>query len=260
MGENLRILVTGGTGVFGRKAVALLLAGGHEVRVFTRRTAPILPPRAIPFRGDLSRGEGVGTAVEGAEAILHAASNTGPGLGRGDVEGTRHLLEAAKGAGVRHLLYVSIVGIDRIPLSYYRRKLACERRIAESGIPYTILRATQFHELLAGGLRKVERWPLAPLPLSWKFQPVAAEEVASRAVDLLERAVPGRAPDFGGPEVLTLREMVAVWRSVRGRGPRAMPLPMFGTVAKGFREGGNTCPERADGRRTWAEFVRATTA
>ena len=162
----MRILVTGGTGTFGRPAVARLVEQGHEVRVLSRRPSPKLPAGVQAVRGDLSSDEALRDAVWHANAVLHAASNTGLGLGRGDVDGTQRLLQiAARGASVTHFLYVSIVGIDRIPLIYYRRKLACEQLVAASGIGHTILRATQFHELLSGALLAVERWPIAPLPL-----------------------------------------------------------------------------------------------
>ncbi|TMB53337.1 MAG: NAD-dependent epimerase/dehydratase family protein [Deltaproteobacteria bacterium] len=252
----MRILVTGGTGTFGRPAVARLVEQGHEVRVLSRRPSPKLPAGVQAVRGDLSSDEALRDAVWHANAVLHAASNTGLGLGRGDVDGTQRLLQiAARGASVTHFLYVSIVGIDRIPLIYYRRKLACEQLVAASGIGHTILRATQFHELLSGALLAVERWPIAPLPLSWRFQPVAAAEVAARAVELLVSGPQGRAPDLGGPEVLTVDEMVRVWRSHRGHPRRVIGVSLPGRVARGFQSGFNTCPANASDARRWVEHV-----
>jgi len=253
----MRVLVTGGTGTLGRPAVQRLLQRGHEVRVLSRRSSPALPHGAAAVYGDLSTGAGIAAAVEGVDAVLHAASNTGIGLGRGDVAGTQGLLDAARSAGVAHLLYVSIVGIDRIPLVYYRRKLACEQVVLGSGVGHTIFRATQFHELLTGALLAVERWPLVPLPVSWRFQPVAAEEAAARAVELLAAGPHGRAPDFGGPEVMTLAELTRVWRQRRGRPGRVVGIPLPGRVSLGFRLGLNTCPSNASGRRRWAEHVAA---
>src|SRR5438034_10993924 len=107
----MRVLVTGGTGTLGRPAARRLLEQGHEVRVLSRQPSPALPDGAAAVRGDLSTGAGVAQALERTDAVLHAASNTGLGLGRGDVEGTRRLLDAVRRAGVAHLLYASIVGI-----------------------------------------------------------------------------------------------------------------------------------------------------
>src|SRR4051794_6980079 len=130
------VLVTGGTGVLGRHVVSLARERGHDVRVLSRR------PGAGTHVGDLATGAGVAEAARGAELVVHAASDTRR-LGRSDLEQTRRLLAAARDA--RHLLFISIVGIDAIPYAYYRRKLACERAVAASGVPHTTLRATQFH-------------------------------------------------------------------------------------------------------------------
>ena len=107
----------------------------------------------------------------------------------------------------------------------------------------------------AGVAEAVERWPLVPLPVSWRFQPVAAEEAAARAVDLLLSGPHGRAPDFGGPEVTTLGDMARVWQLRRGRPRRVVRIALPGRVARGFRLGLNTCPASASRGRRWAEHV-----
>ena len=241
-------LVTGGTGTLGRGVVVRLREQGHEVRVLSRR------PGAGTHQGDLTTGAGVAAAADGAELVVHAASDTHR-LGGADVDQTRHLLEAAGGA--RHLVYVSIVGIDRIPFLYYRRKLACEGLLASNRVPFTILRATQFHELVGMLLQAAGRLPVAPLPVDFRFQTIAADEVAARVVQVLDGSPQGRADDVGGPEVLTLGDMAAAWQAARGRPRRVVPVRLPGRVAQAFREGRNTCPEHADGRQTWAEFLAA---
>lgn len=241
-----KILVTGGTGALGRLVVDRLRAAGHDVRVLSRR------PGAGTHVGDLRTGVGVAEAVAGTEVIVHAASDARR-AGRADLEQTEHLLRHAR--GVRHLLYVSIVGIDRIPFRYYRNKLACERAVVDSGVPHTILRATQFHELIAAVLQTVEKWPVAPLPPSFRFQPVAAADVARRVAEVAVGEPLGRAPDFGGPEVLTLAQLTEVWRAARQRPRRIVRLPVFGRVANAFRAGVNTCPDHPDGTQTWSQFV-----
>lgn len=240
------VLVSGGTGTVGRHIVARLRERGDEVRVLSRR------PGGGTHVGDLSTGEGVADAARGAELVVHAASDTRR-LGRSDLDQTTNLLRAAHDAS--HLLYVSIVGIDHIPYVYYRHKLACEQAIASSTMPYTILRATQFHELVGWLMRGAERLPLAPLPLDFRFQTVAAEEVASRTAELVHSDPRRGIAYFGGPEVLTLEQMAHAWRDQRGRPRRLVRLPAPGKIGRGFREGRNTCPEHAEGTQTWAQFV-----
>jgi uncharacterized protein YbjT (DUF2867 family) len=244
------ILVTGGTGTFGSLLVPILANRGHEVRVLSRR-----PDRGT-HTGDLTTGEGLSEAAGGADLVVHAASDTARprDLGRSDPEQTSHLLAAI--GDCRHLLYISIVGIDAIPFRYYRSKLECERLIADSPVPSTILRATQFHELIAYVLGQASRWPVAALPLSFRFQSVAAAEVAARAADLIEGEPLGRAPDFGGPQVLTGRQLAYQWRARRGRPAAVFGLRWPGEVYRGFAQGLNTCPDHADGKQTWAEFLQ----
>jgi uncharacterized protein YbjT (DUF2867 family) len=241
------VLVTGGTGALGRPAVARLREQGHGVRVLSRRRG------AGTHVGDLATGMGAAAAARGAEVIVHAASDTP--FGRTDLEQTAHLVGVAHDA--RHLLYVSIVGIDKIPFRYYRRKLACEQLISSSGIPFTILRATQFHELIAFIGRSAERLPLAALPLDFQFQTVAVADVAGRVAELVVGEPVGDILDFGGPEVLTLAQMADAWKATRRRPRKVVRLPLPGKVAQAFREGRNTCPDQAAGRQTWAEFLAA---
>jgi uncharacterized protein YbjT (DUF2867 family) len=242
------VLLTGGTGVLGKALHSALRDRGYDVRVLSRRAG------AGTHVGDLVTGAGVAEAAAGAELVVHAASDTRR-MGGSDLEQTRRLLAAARDA--RHLLYPSIVGVDAIPYRYYRRKLACEREIAAAAVPHTILRATQFHELLEHVLRTVERLPVAPVPLRWRFQSVASAEVASRAVELLGSAALGRVPDFGGPEVLSGREVVETWRTPRRRPRVVVGVRWPGRVYRGFAGGLNTCPDHTDGRQTWADFVDA---
>ncbi|MGN2640553.1 SDR family oxidoreductase [Nocardia takedensis] len=243
------VLITGGTGQLGTHVVERMRARGHEVRVLSRRA------RAGTHVGDLSTGAGIAEAARGADLIVHAATDFRR-FGVPDPRQTEHLLAAAGDA--RHLLYVSIVGIDGIPMRYYRHKLDCERLVEAGATPYTILRATQFHDLLAGVLHTVQRLPLAPLPLDFRFQPVATIDVAARIADLVEGDPLGRADDFGGPEVLTLDRAVEIFRDQRGGPRRTVRLPVPGRIARAFRDGVNTCPEHADGVRTFAEFVAST--
>jgi uncharacterized protein YbjT (DUF2867 family) len=233
----MKAVVTGGMGTLGVHAVRVLEERGHEVRSVSRRTGV-----------DLETGAGLDQALDGVDLVLHVASDTRR-LGARDPRQTRNLLDACD--QVRHLLYVSIVGVDRIPSRYYRRKLECERIIERGSVPYTIMRVTQFHELIDWVFTKLGSWPLAPLPVSAKAQPVAVPEVASRCAELLEGEPLGHAPDFGGPEVLTVPQLLKPWP----QRIRVVPIPAVGRFLRGYRAGLNTTPEHADGVRTWAEHV-----
>ncbi len=144
-------------------------------------------------------------------------------------------------------MYVSIVGIEDIPLPYYRTKLAVERMVAESGLPWTVLRATQFHDLVLR-LLTLQRWsPALFVPAGTRFQPVDVRDVAERLVSFHGPA--GRVPDFGGPEV---RSMTSLARAYSRR--PIVPVPLPGKVMRGYRTGANLAP--AAGTITFEEFLR----
>jgi uncharacterized protein YbjT (DUF2867 family) len=253
----MRILITGGTGSLGREVTRQAEAAGHTVRVASRRGRPQdLPPGREWAQLDLASGDGVAAAVSDVDAVVHAASDP-LRPDRVDVAGTRHLADAARAAGVRHLVYVSIVGVDRIPLGYYRRKLAAEGIVVASGVPYSVLRATQFHTLVELVLGVAARMPLAiPLPADFRLQSVAPEEVAGRLLRAVAAGPGGRLPDFGGPEVLTVGEAAEQWKHARRVRKRVVRLPIPGRVANAFRLGMNTVPEGDRGRIRWQEWLR----
>ena len=130
MTNTMKVLVTGASGNLGSAVLPRLVKDGHDVRPMSRRARPGW------VAADLATGEGVREAVRGVDAIVHLASS--PTKTRNtDVEGTRRLVAAAKAAGVRHLLFVSIVGIDRVPLPYYKLKAETEAVIRGGGVPFT---------------------------------------------------------------------------------------------------------------------------
>src|SRR5699024_6352040 len=139
-------------------------------------------------------------------------------------------------------VHTSIVGIDRVPMFYYRAKLAGERALQQSAHPWTILRATQFHDLAWSLARAVTRPPVALLPRGVRLQPVSAGEVGARLAELAVGAPVGRAPDFGGPEVLGLEEIVRIVLSGGGTADD-------GDQAEHADSGHRTVRDRAAGRR-----------
>ncbi|MFE5833994.1 SDR family oxidoreductase [Streptomyces sp. NPDC056508] len=237
------ILVTGGTGTLGRLVAERLREDGAEVRVLSRH--------ARPYAVDLREGTGLDAAVEGVDTVMHCASTPRGG----DDRAARHLIEASRRAGVRHLVYISIVGVDRVPLGYYRTKLAVEKMIEGSGLGWTVLRTTQFHDLVVEFLRNAARVPIVPLPAGVSDQPIEVAEVAARLAELAAAEPAGRVPDMGGPEVRTLAELARTYLDAIGQHRRLVNVPLAGKAYRGFRAGGHLTPERAVGKVTFEEFL-----
>ncbi|MGY1700821.1 SDR family oxidoreductase [Geodermatophilus sp. SYSU D00766] len=248
------VLVTGGTGLLGRRVCRALTADGCRVRILTRRPAePPLPGVDVSV-ADLGTGAGLTAAVAGVGAVVHCA--TDPRASRTvDVEGTERLLEAAREADRPHVVYVSIVGVDRIPLTYYRAKLAAEAAVARSGVPATVLRATQFHEFTLDLVDRMTRLPLVPVPRGSRIQPIDVDEVARRLADAVASGPATRLADLGGPEVLRVADLVRERLDDAGRHRPVLELPLPGAVGAALRAGANLAPGNRSGGRTWREFL-----
>ncbi|MEH1126606.1 SDR family oxidoreductase [Micromonospora sp. CPCC 206061] len=238
------ILVTGGTGLLGGHLLPLL--EGHDVRVLSRRTAD-----RTYVTGDLLTGEGVDAAVAGIDTIVHLAGGQ-----KGDDVATRNLVEAATRAGVRHVVYISVIGADRVPLGWLRMKLAAERAIAESGLPWTTLRAAQFHDLVYKTVRAMAKLPVVPVPGGLRFQPVDAGDVAARLVELALGEPAGLVPDLAGPTVYPIGDLIRDHLKARGKRRPMLPVRMPGKVGRAYRAGANLTLDGATlGKRTWEEFL-----
>lgn len=240
----MTILVTGGTGELGRPTVALLKDAGHDIRILSRT------PGEGRVLGDLTTGAGIVEALRGIDTVVHLATSAGPK----DVDQTRRLCDAAKAAGVGHLVYISIVGVDRIPYPYYRAKFASEQEIERSGIPFTVLRATQFHAFIALFLHLQRRLPII-LGLDVPDQPIAVEEVAVRLTELVEAGPSGHVPDIGGPEQLRLREAIDTWQRAAGTHKPVWTLCFFGKTIRAFQAGEHMTAMPGYGRETFAEYA-----
>ena len=248
------VLVTGGTGGLGAELVPRLLDAGHTVTITSRDASAAAPDGVTVHPVDLASGRGLAEAVAGVDTVVHAASAV-KGAKKVEVTGARHLLEAI-GDARPHLLYVSIVGVDRHPFAYYRAKWAAEQAFEAGAVPLTIQRATQFHTLLYTLLSK----PISGLPFGATFQPIDTGEVAHRLVELVEAGPTGRAEDVGGPEVLHIDDLLSQWADVFGSRPRCFTLPAAGKTLQAFGKGIQTTPDHKYGTITWHEFLEAVAA
>lgn len=263
------VLVTGGTGHLGRDIVSRL-KGSYRVRVLARSAKS--DPDVERIRGDLATGEGIAEALAGSQIVIHAATLS-PAARRGyfapkdlwsspsevDRDGTARLLDLAGAAGVGHILYVSIVGIDRPRLPYLRRKLEAEYLIRQGPIPWSIARATQFHWLLDRMLGKMARLPLVPLP-DVPLEPVDTTDFADYLVESVGHGPAGRLDDFGGPEVLTFTEAFDEWRQIRDGSVPTMRIPLPSAATDAAAAMSLSDPSSRRGTVTWADWLRTHSA
>jgi len=257
------ILVTGGTGGLGHRVVERLLDAGLNVRVLSRH-APKSPLGAEYVQGDLVKDIDVDAAVDGAAIVIHCA---GVGKIHQDTAQAQNLVRAAKRAGVRHLVSISVVGAERIPVktgidrsmfAYFASQRAKELVVAESGLPWTNLRATQFHDgFILAMVQGMSKLPVVPLPAGFRFQPVDAGEVADNLVQLALDAPAGQAPDLAGPKIYDADYLFRSYLAAVGKQRAMLRIRMPGAAAAAIRAGANLAPDRAVGRRTWEEFLAA---
>ncbi|HEY4225041.1 MAG TPA: NAD(P)H-binding protein [Pseudolysinimonas sp.] len=254
------VLVTGGTGTLGRLVVPRLLEAGCRVRVLSR-IAHAAHPGVEVVQGDLETGAGVDAAVAGVDTVLHLA-----GSQKKDGLKARTLVEAAARADVGHVVFISVVGADRVPVTsaidrmqfgYFGEKRAAELAVMGAGIPWTMLRATQFHELGLLTLRLLSRGPIAFVFGGIRFQPIAAEEVAERMAQLTLGTPSGLVPDLGGPQAITMGALMRSYLASAGRRKPIIAIPVGGGAGRAMKAGANLDESRAVGRQTWEEFLTA---
>lgn len=252
-------LVTGATGRIGTPTTARLHDEGHEVRALSRRSGPGL------VTGDLLTGAGVGVGVgefgdeaergstnvfAGVDVVIHLATTNGAN----DIQVAKNLFEAAARAHVEHVVLLSIVGIDRIPMGFYKQRVEIEEIALDSGVPLTLQRATQFHPFVEAMFTAQRFSPVIIRP-SIRFQPIATEEVADRLVTLAAGDPAGRVDDIGGPEQLTAAHLLDAWKRATGRHRPSVPLRVPGKLFKAFADGENLVPGTGFGKQTFAQFL-----
>jgi uncharacterized protein YbjT (DUF2867 family) len=267
------VLVTGATGTLGREVVASLDArGGIDIRATSRRRTGAGDRPAHDWRAVDLRVDPLDPLVEGCDAVIHLASGTG-GADE-DVAMARRLVEAVRSQGVRHLVVVSIVGSDRIPLPYYGSKQRIEAVVRASGVPWSIVRIAQFHSFVER-LVSVPASLALPTPIvaDVRFQPVDEREAAEVLVDVAVGPPRGDAPDVAGPQVLTLAEIAATWLAETGSTAKLLAMPLAAVegavlsdpapadwalaALEAYRAAANTpTGPRVLGRVTFAEWLR----
>jgi uncharacterized protein YbjT (DUF2867 family) len=248
------MLVTGGTGTLGRQVVPLVQAAGWQVRVLTRH-AHDRGDGVEYVAADLQQGEGLDTALDGVEVVVHLAG--GP---KGDDVATRNLVQAAERTGVKHLVHISVTAVDQLPFTYFKSKLGAEQAVRGSSVPWTVVRAAQFHDFALKTVQAMTKLPVLPVPGGLRFQPVDARDVAERLVELALGEPAGLVPDLVGPKVYSLGELARDYLKATGKRRLSLPVRVPGKAGKVYRAGGNLTLGGADsGTRTWEAFLAEQT-
>jgi uncharacterized protein YbjT (DUF2867 family) len=252
------VLVVGGTGGLGRLVVQELATRGHQLRVLSRQrqAGSFTTPAVEPFVGDLSSGAGLAAAMSGVDVVVNTV-NASRHVDQVMVDGTRKLVRAAAEAGVQHVLGVGIVGAEALSalVPYYRAKVAQEQALSSGGVPWSWLRATQFHEFVGQTVAALARFPvLLPAP-AVRYQPIDRGEVAVALADAVAAGPAGRLPDVAGPQVLSLAHLARTWLQAQGESRRVVEIPLPTRFGRRLRDGMLCNPERAVGRRTFQDWA-----
>jgi uncharacterized protein YbjT (DUF2867 family) len=249
------VLITGATGTLGHRVVGEATEAGHKVRALSRKVR--VGYTGVHWaRGDLLSGEGIDAALDGIDTVIHCATQGTRGK---DVVSATHLMSAARQAGTANIIYVSIVGIDRIPLPYYKTKLRVEEALAASGVGHTIIRVTQFHDLIAK-MFAIQRFSPALFGIKGvRFQPIDTRDVSTHLVSLVDDGPAGRVDDIGGPAVHGHDELGRMYLRANDSRRRVLALPVPGGIAAGLKSGANLAPANPVGTIGFDQYLIATT-
>ncbi len=241
----MRIAVAGGTGTVGRHVADVVRERGHELVLLTRSSGV-----------DLVTGQGLD--LTGTDVVIDVTSRMTQKTAESKAffeAVTRNLLAAERSAGVRHHLVLSIVGIDNARSGYYPGKVLQERLVQQDEVPWTILRATQFHEFAQQIHGQLGFGPVSLVPVM-RNEPVAAREVAERLVDLAVKPAAGRVPDLGGPREEKMLDMVRAYLKRTGKRAFVIPVPVPGADGRAMRDGTLVSgPGATHGTQTFQEWL-----
>ncbi len=253
----MKIAVVGASGTLGRSVVRAASAAGHEVTAVVRSGLPT-PTSGVTVRhADVVSRAGLHDALAGVEIVIDVVNSPKPSL---LAVGTHAILDAATELRVRHYVGISVVGCDKVPHRYYRGKVEQEKVVAASPIPWSLLRATQFHDFLDDMFSTNAALGIYVVPSSMVVQPVSVDEVAAALLAAAVAAPAGLLPDFAGPEMMRMATAFRVWRQTRRRRGIALPMPMVGAVGRALKQGGLCNAARAVGHLTFSEWLQLACA
>ena len=250
------ILITGGTGKLGQELSKQLINKGFKVNILSSKVNPDIQYYSKIYTGDLTEVSSLKDAVLNSDVIIHCASNPRNSK-MVDIDGTKNLLKIAHLKKLKHFIYISIVGVDKSKFPYYQSKFEAEKMIQESNLPWSILRATQFHDMILNRFIKPFDGKPGPLkiPQGMQFQSIAIEDVANKLVSLSIRPPKNIIETIGGPEIYTIEEMTQIYLDTLNMDNKIEPEIYDEEIYDLFRSGVNLCPDYTLGKTTWKDFL-----
>ncbi|WP_309073165.1 NAD(P)H-binding protein [Paenarthrobacter sp.] len=260
------LCVAGGTGQVGREVVRLAVSAGHQVSVLSRNVPPVGSANhhdgATYFAGDVTSGDGLAAAVAGSNVVIDCLEGQFGKAQKQFADGGGRLLAAAHLAGVRKAVALSIINCDLSSFSYYASKAAKERKYAESPLKTVVVRATQFHGLVAKIFAAGAKVGLIPTFKAVRFQSIAPVDVAAALLEAAVGESRGKphmeqhvVVTIAGPETLTMRKMAETWKSVLGGRGKIIELPLPGPMGDFLRAGHNLTSDQPYGRETFVSWL-----
>ena len=249
------VLITGATGTLGHRVVGEATEAGHNVRALSRRSH--VGYTGVHWaQGDLLSGEGIDAALDGIDTVIHCATQGTRGK---DVVSANNLISAARRAGTANIIYVSIVGIDRIPMPYYKAKLRVEEALTASGLGHTIIRVTQFHDLIETTF-SIQRFSPALFAVKGvRFQPIDTRDVATHLVPSSTKGLRVASTTSADRRSSATTSSARMYLTSRGSRRRVLALPLPGGIGAGLRSGANLVPANPVGTIGFAQYLARTT-
>jgi uncharacterized protein YbjT (DUF2867 family) len=250
---DVNVLITGSTGQLGTALIDRLRETDYHVKL-TSRTKPAAGASYEWVHSDLLSGEGLEEAVKGVDIVIHAATSPMKNSKLIDVDGLKRFLDKLE--HIRHFIYPSIVGINEIPFKYYRHKTEAEELLQQSHVPHTIVRATQFHSFVDELFLSKAILKTYFVPGNMKFQTVDTDDFADHLIGLIDNVPHGRVEDFGGPDIMTLREMAELKIKNNNEAKKVVSFSIPGKFHKALVEGKNTNDNQTTGKVTFEEYLK----
>ncbi|MTI21899.1 NAD-dependent epimerase/dehydratase family protein [Fulvivirga sp. RKSG066] len=255
-----RILVTGGTGNLGKAIVALLIKNNCDVTVLTSQNYLPTTNHVSYTYGNLAIANSLSGLENAFDIIIHCASNA-LNTAAIDIEGSQNLISAISTSRIKHFIYISIVGVDQSSFDYYKSKVYVEDFLIASGLPYSIIRATQFHDFIYHWLIKPIDTGLEnnlQIPSDLYFQSIDKNDVARKVLELTTLGPINKTINIGGPEVLKFEQMAEAYLFLLKRQNKIEFVPPISEMHRLFTTKINLCPRAKYGKISWCDYLRQT--